>query len=232
MPNKRLVIAGFVPLCAMWAGDYGKPAGPSAEVAQAWLQFGNERHVSGKYVHWHQTPERRKEVAKGQQPYAVIVSCSDSQVPPEIIFDQGLGDVFVVRVAGHAVGDKEIASIEYAAAYLRTPFIVVLGHQRCEALEAAISGAPAAGHLGSLLASLASAVSRSKAIPGDPLDNAIQANVETVADQLRNSQPLLANLVRSGRVKVAGAYYSLDSGEVRWLVAGPHPSARLAPLPH
>ncbi|MFN7923138.1 MAG: carbonic anhydrase [Bryobacteraceae bacterium] len=226
----------FVSAAALFAADHTQPvagasAGPSPDVALGWLKYGNERHVGAKYVHWHQTMDRRQEVAKGQKPHAIVVSCSDSRVPPEIVFDQGLGDLFVVRVAGHVVGEKELGSIEYAAEHLNAPLIVVMGHQRCGALQAAVGGGAAAGHIGSLIASLTQAVERSKPLPGDPLDNAIHTNVDTVVEQLRDSEPVLGHMVRSGKIKVVGAYYSLDTGKVEWL--GEEGSrARMSALQH
>ena len=190
--------------------------GPSAQTALQWVKFGNERHMVGRYVHWHQSAARRMEVAVGQRPHTIIVSCSDSQVPPEILFDQGLGDLYVVRVAGNVVGDHELASIELAAERLGVPLVIVLGHQRCAAVAAAVKGGDMPGHLGTLISALAPAVSRTKALEGDRVDNTAHANVRAVVEAIRNSEPVLSQMVNSGKLEVVGAYYSLDTGEVRW----------------
>jgi carbonic anhydrase len=210
---------------AVWGGRLeaaDSPAHPSPEMILEWLRFGNERHAAGKYVHWHQTIERRREVARQQRPRAVVLSCSDSRVPPEIVFDQGLGDLFVVRVLGNVAGDKEIASIEHAIIRFETPLVVVTGHQRCEAVEAALAGSAAPGHFGSLTASLSAAVARIRVVSGDRLEQASRANVEHVADQIRNSEPVIAGQARQGKIRVLGAYYNLDSGVVSWLTPAGH----------
>lgn len=204
---------------AAFAADHAPvTSGPSGQTALQWIKYGNERHMAGKYVHWHQSVERRKEVAvAGQRPHTIIVSCSDSHVPPEILFDQGLGDLYVVRGAGNIVGERELASIEYAAEHLGAPLIVVLGHQRCGAVAAAVKGGDMPGHLGLLMSGLAPAVARAKGMQGDRTELAAHENVRLGVETIRASEPLLSHLVSSGKVHVAGAYYSLDSGEVRWL---------------
>ncbi len=205
--------------------------GPSAQTALQWVKFGNERHMAGRYVHWHQSAARRMEVAGGQRPHTIVVSCSDSQVPPEILFDQGLGDLYVVRVAGNVVGDHELASIELAAERLGAPLVIVLGHQRCGAVAAAVKGGELPGHLGSLISALSPAVSRTKGMEGDPVDNTVHSNVRLVVEAIRNSEPVLSHMVNSGKLEVVGAYYSLDTGEVRWESPG---AARreMSALPH
>lgn len=215
----------FVSASAMFA------AGPSPDIVLGWLKYGNERHAAGKYVHWHQNQDRRREVAIAERPHAIVVSCSDSRVPPEVLFDQGIGDLYVVRVAGHVVGEKELGSIEYAAERLQAPLIVVLGHQRCHAVEAAVHGHAGQGHMGSIIASLSLAVARSKSLPGDPMENAIVTNVETTAEQLRDSEPVLGHMARSGRIRVVGAYYNLETGKVEWL-GERSPQSRMSALPH
>lgn len=204
---------------------------PSAQTALQWIKFGNERHMVGRYVHWHQSAARRMEVAAGQRPHTIIVSCSDSQVPPEILFDQGLGDLFVVRVAGNIVGDHELASIEYAAGHLGVPLVIVLGHQRCGAVAAAVTGGDMPGHLGSLISALSPAVSRTKGMEGDPVDNAVHSNVRLVVEAIRTSEPVLSHMVNSGKLEVVGAYYSLDTGEVRWESPGAT-RREMSSLPH
>jgi carbonic anhydrase len=183
------------------------------------LKEGNRRFVEGRMVHDHQNMERLVEVAKGQHPIAIIVGCSDSRVAPEIVFDQGLGDLFVVRVAGNVVDDHAIGSIEYAVEHLHASLIVVLGHDRCGAVQAAISGDDAPGHIQSLVESIRPAVEAAKSEPGDLLDNAINENVRRVVSQLQTSQPILGQAVQEGHLQVVGARYLLDSGSVRFFAA-------------
>src|SRR5579872_7006720 len=160
---------------------------PSADAVLKQLQAGNANHVAKKYQRPHQSADRQKELASGQSPNAIILSCADSRVPPELVFDQGLGDLFVVRVAGNVPGNDEIGSIEYAAEHLHTPLIVVMGHTKCGAVQAAVDGGDPHGHLGPLLAMIQPAVARAKRQPGDPVENAIRNNVENVVQQLRAS---------------------------------------------
>jgi carbonic anhydrase len=180
------------------------------------LKAGNARFVAGQATHGNQDADRRSQVAAGQEPFAIIVGCSDSRVPPEIVFDQGLGDLFVVRVAGNVVDDHALGSIEYAVEHLHVPLIVVLGHDKCGAVQAAVSGGEAEGHVQSLVDAIAPAVAEAKTEPGDLLDNAINANVRHVVYEIRHSEPILEHEVEAGKVQVVGARYRLDSGEVVW----------------
>jgi carbonic anhydrase len=193
---------------------------PPPDVVLKDLQTGNANHANKHYRHPHQTPERQHELAAGQSPEAVILSCSDSRVPPELVFDQGLGDLFVIRVAGNVPGNDEIGSIEYAADHLHTPVVVVLGHQKCGAVEAAVQGGEAHGHLGPLLAMIQPAVAQARKEQGDLMDNAVRHNVENVVQQLRHSTPVLGPMVDKGTLKILGGVYSLDTGKVTWLPEG------------
>ena len=202
-------------LCGAIAG--AQDAVPSAEAVLRELKAGNDHHVAKRYQHPHQTAARQRALSSEQHPHATILSCADSRVAPEIILDQGLGDLFDVRVAGNVASDTELASIEYAASHLHTPLIVVLGHQKCGAVTAAAEGGDAEGHLPSLLALIRPAVERAKTQPGDLIDNAVRINVENVVRQVRGSTPVLAALVDRGALTVVGAVYSLDTGKVAWL---------------
>ncbi len=205
-------------LCSAVAA--AQDAAPSAAAVLGELKAGNERHVAKQYQHPHQTAARQHELAASQHPHAIVLSCADSRVAPEIILDQGLGDLFDVRVAGNVAADAEIASIEYAADHLHTPLLVVMGHQKCGAVTAAAESGEAEGHLPSLLALIRPAVERAKGEPGDLVDNAVRLNVENVVRQVRGSTPVLAALVAHGGLTVVGAVYSLDTGRIAWLPDG------------
>src|SRR3954464_1913320 len=169
-------------------------AAPSPDSVLRELTAGNAHHVAKQYQHPHETAERQRELATGQQPHAAILTCADSRVPPEIVLDQGLGDLFDVRVAGNVAGDAELASIEYAAVHLHTPLLVVMGHQKCGAVTAAAESGEAEGHLPSLLGLIRPAVERARTQPGDVIDNAVRINVEHIVQQIRDSMPVLAPL--------------------------------------
>src|SRR4051812_3764990 len=190
---------------------------PSADAVLRELAAGNDHHVAKRYRHPHQNAARQRELADSQHPHATVLSCADSRVAPEIILDQGLGDLFDVRVAGNVASDAELASIEYAALHLHTPLLVVMGHQKCGAVTAAAESGEAEGHLPSLLALIHPAVERARSQPGDLIENAVRSNVENVVQQIRGSAPVLAALVERGTLKVVGAVYSLDTGKVAWL---------------
>jgi carbonic anhydrase len=175
---------------------------------------GNQRFVNGIPEHPNQTVERRNELIEGQQPFAILLCCSDSRVPPEIIFDQGIGDLFVVRTAGNIADDVALGSIEYAAQLLGVQLIVVLGHQSCGAVTAAAVGGEAPGHIASLVEMIRPAVDLARDKPGELLTNAIRVNAKLVAGQLEGSAPILSELVKAGQLKVIAAQYDLDSGIV------------------
>jgi len=186
----------------------------SADESLARLQAGNDRFVAGQVIHPNSGPARRAEVAKGQQPFAIVVGCSDSRVGPEVVFDQGLGDLFVVRTAGNVVDDVALGSIEYAVEHLGVPVILVLGHTRCGAVAAAVAGGEAHGHVGSIVEKIKPAVEETKGKEGDAVDNAVRANVRNVVKQLRGAGPILSGLVKSGKLRVVGGCYDLDRGRV------------------
>ena len=209
------------------------------------LKEGNGRFTSGNLQHPHESSEersymaansyenagttflgitaaeaakRRAELTKSQHPFAIIVSCSDSRVPPEIVFDQGLGDLFVLRVAGNVIDDHSLGSIEYAVDHLAVRLIVVLGHQRCGAIKAAketiAANGKATAHIQSLVTAIRPAVEAT--VNGD-LEATVKANVKDVVQALRSSTPVLKPKVDAGDVRVAGAYYNLDTGAVTFL---------------
>src|SRR6185369_4646549 len=189
----------------------------TADSVLAELKTGNKHHVAHRYQHPHETLERRRQLVSGQHPHAEILSCSDSRVPPEIVFDQGLGDLFIVRVAGNVATDTEIGSLEYGAEHLHIPLLLVLGHESCGAVTAAVQGGEAEGHIKALVNLIKPAVEKSRGIAGDPITNAVSANVRLVVEQLRSSTPVLSKLVADGRLKIVGGVYSLETGKVTWL---------------
>lgn len=189
----------------------------TADSALAELKAGNAHHARHQYQHPHETASRQRELAAGQHPHAEILSCADSRVPPEIIFDQGLGDLFVVRVAGNVATDTEIGSLEYGAEHLHIPLLVVLGHESCGAVTAAVQGGEAEGHISALVNLIRPAVDKSRGMPGDRIANAVRINVQMVVQQLRSSTPVLSELVAHGKLKIVGGVYSLETGKVTWL---------------
>ena len=189
--------AALVAAVGAWAAEPPKQP-PSADVVLEWLRYGNERHAQGKYVYWHQSLDRRREVAREERPHAIVLTCSDSRVPPELCLIRASAISMLVRVAGNVAGEKELGSIEYAAQELGAPLVVVLGHQRCSAVHTAVKGGDMAGHIGAIVASLSPAVARAKEMPGDTVDQAIQINVKMTVEQLRNSEPVLGKIASNG----------------------------------
>jgi len=190
---------------------------------QAWhdLLDGNTRFVKGQPTGPRRSPEDFRALAEAQYPHAVIVACADSRVAPEILFDVGVGDIFVVRVAGNVIGGAGATvkgSIEYAIAELNVPLIVVLGHSGCGAVKAAMKHIDAKdslpGAINGLVELIKPAVTQSHGKPGDALDNAIRKNVELGVERLKQLQPILAPRVKEGKLKVVGAVYDLRTGAV------------------
>ncbi len=224
--TKKLLVCCFLAVSFLarspfgLAADPGHPEQPTVAPAEAIskLKEGNGRYAGGNLQHPGQTTERRAELAKSQYPFATILSCSDSRVPPEIVFDQGLGDLFVVRVAGNVIDDHGLGSIEYSVDHLGVGLIVVLGHQSCGAVKAAretiAAKSKASGHIQSLVTAIQPAV---EATAKADLEATIKANVKDVVRALRSSTPILKAKVDSGDVRVIGGYYSLDTGAVSFL---------------
>ncbi len=185
--------------------------------ALARLKEGNKRFVSGKSSRPRQDFSRIKEVAEGQHPFATIVGCSDSRVPNEIIFDQGLGDLFIVRTAGQVSSYASWGSIEFAEEILGTKLIVVLGHTKCGAVNAAVNLPEVPGHIVTLINAIKPAVEKArKAESGVLLDNAIRENIVMQVEQLKSLEPILAKRVREGSIKIIGALYDLNSGTIEF----------------
>jgi len=187
------------------------------EQALGRLLAGNERFVAGRPEHPAQAPDRREALASGQTPWAIVHGCADSRVPPELLFDAGLGELFVTRVAGNIADVTSLASMEYGVAHLAVPLLVVLGHSSCGAVTAALQGGPPEGHLGALIDALEPPLRRAPAKAADRVGLAVRANVEYVVAALEASEPILAPAVREGRLRIVGMIYDLASGRVECL---------------
>jgi carbonic anhydrase len=192
----------------------------TADEALAKLMEGNKRYVEFKLLHPNKSPARRKELTDGQHPFAIILGCSDSRVPPGDLFDIGLGDLFVVRVAGNVTGVVVQESIEYAAAHLHCPLVMVLSHSQCGAVTATVeSGTPSEGmvHQSKISRALQPAINSVKDQEGNLINNAAKANAKMVAEKLTSNSPILSELVKKGTLKIIPAYYSLETGAVEIL---------------
>jgi len=188
-------------------------ASVSADAALAKLNEGNLRFASSDVSQSKPTAARRAETAQEQHPFAIILGCADSRTAPELIFDQNLGDLFVIRTAGNLVDDHALGSIEYAVAHLGARLVVVLGHQRCGAVKAALESDHAPGHIESLVRDIQPAVKAAKGKPGDPLSATVAENARQVAAQIK-AKAALGDLAKE--VRIVSAVYDLDTGKIDW----------------
>ena len=195
---------------------------PARSPQQVWREMvrGNQRFIAGEPLHPRQDVEHRESLAEAQAPHAALFGCSDSRLAAEIIFDKGLGDLFVVRNAGQIISDSVVGSLEYAVAVLRVPLILVLGHDECGAVRAAIDQAeadapPLPPHIRSLIAPIAPAVARAHRVDGHPdaADVGREHLRDTVAELLQRSE-LISDAVAAGTLAVVGANYRLSEGRV------------------
>lgn len=177
------------------------------------LMKGNQRFVSEKIENPRRNMARLTEVAKSQKPFAAILGCADSRVPSEILFDQGFGDLFVCRIAGNVATPEEIGSLEFGTLVLGAKVIMVMGHERCGAVDATIKGAQVPGQIASLLDAIRPAIKNSESQTGDRLENAIKANALYQVEQLKKS-PVISELIQNKKLTVVGGYYDLDTGRV------------------
>lgn len=189
----------------------------SADSAIIKLKEGNQRFIKGTSLHPNQDFKRLKEVAAGQKPFAIIVGCSDSRVPNEIIFDQGLGDLFIIRTAGQVSSYASWGSIEFGNAVLGAKLIVVLGHTSCGAVSAACKIPDVPGHIVTLINAIKPAAELAKKVPGDLIENAVKINVAMQVKQLQALEPVLTKAIKNGTAKVVGAVYNLNNGQVEFL---------------
>lgn len=213
------VAAHDAPAAAHGAGA-GTEVRKSPFEVEALLKAGNIRFMQDAPSYPHQGYNRRHETsAAGQYPVATVLTCSDSRVPPELIFDQGIGDLFVIRVAGNVADAVEVATVEYGAGHLGTPLIMVLGHTKCGAVTAVATHAHVGGNLPSLVDNIVPAVAATEKqhpeIKGDELIyKSIKRNIWQTVEDIFKSSAEIRELARQGKVKVVGALYDIESGEV------------------
>ena len=203
------------------AADNPAEASPTTpEEALNELKAGNQRYVTGKNMHRDFGPERAA-LALSQRPFAIILGCADSRVAPEFAFDQSRGRLFVVRLAGNFVDTNGLASIEFGASVLGASLVVVLGHTGCGAIKSAVDvvtkGATLPGHLPELMNYLKEPVEKVRSEPGDIVANATRQNVVSNVQKLQTAEPILAGLVKAGRLGVVGGIYDLTTGQVEIL---------------
>ena len=193
------------------AADDVKPVPPDDALAK--LQAGNERFTTSKVTEGRPVAAKRAETAQTQHPFAVVVGCADSRTSPELVFDQNIGDLFVVRTAGNLVDEHGLGSIEYAVEHLGVRLIVVLGHERCGAVKAAVASATAPGNINSLVRDIQPAVAAAKGKPGNTIDQVVKENASLVAVKIHN-EAKLGELAKE--VRVVSGVYDLDTGKVEW----------------
>ena len=214
MKLSRVLIALFFLLAVSGLVFAGHMSGDESLLK---LLEGNKRFISGQLTTKDCSTEKRQELTKGQHPFATVLSCSDSRVPPEVIFDEGLGDVFIVRVAGNVVEPTTLGSIEYGAEHLHTPLLVILGHEKCGAVQATLEakGKPE-GNIGAILKKIMPAVNTAKKAKKDTdetLNLAVQENVKNTYKDIMKSK-IISELVHEGKLKVVAAEYYLGTGKV------------------
>ncbi|BAY98750.1 carbonic anhydrase [Tolypothrix tenuis PCC 7101] len=190
-----------------------KPQPLSPDEALQKLLEGNQRFVEHQPQYPDQSAARLQEVAQAQHPFATILTCADSRVPVEILFDQGVGDIFDIRIAGNIATPEARGSIEYAVTLLGSPLLMVLGHERCGAVTAAVQNEVLLGDISTFVKAIKPAVARVKNQPGDPVENAVVANVQYQIERLKRSR-LLKESLQSGKLKIVGGRYDLDTGKV------------------
>ena len=213
IPSKVAFVSLFSAVACVFGVDH-PVASVSADAALAKLKEGNARFVGSKVSSGKPTAARRAETAQSQHPFAIILGCADSRTSPEIIFDQTIGDLFVVRNAGNLVDDHGLGSIEYGVEHLGARLIVVLGHGRCGAVTAALAGDTAPGHLQPVVRDIQPAVQAVKGKPGDATQLAVAENARLMAEKIRK-EANLGDLAKD--VKIIPAVYDLDNGKVEWL---------------
>ena len=231
MMSRAVMVLALSLVLTPWT--YAQEARPDAAASLKRLKEGNERFAADQPSARTVNGQRRTELTKGQHPFAIIVTCADSRVGPELLFDVGLGDIFVLRVAGNIADPAVVGSVEYAVEHLHAPLIVVLGHENCGAVRAAIDGTPLTGDLGWLIKQVK---------PGDKLpeeqgakiEAGVRNNVLAAAADLKGRSKIISEEVAHHKVEIVTGVYSLKTGKIEWIAAGaapaPSPSVALPPL--
>lgn len=220
--KKVKIFSAFIIVAAFAALVFAESQ--NADLSLTKLMDGNKRFVSGKLATKDLGDARRKELAKGQSPSAIVVTCSDSRVSPELLFDQGLGDVFVVRTAGNVVDKIALGSIEYAAEHLHSPLVVVLGHEKCGAVKATLDtletkGKPE-GNIGAIVEKVmpaAVAAQKKGGTKDEILENAIKENAQNTSKEIMEKSSIIQHLMHEGKVKIVAGEYSLQTGNVEMI---------------
>jgi carbonic anhydrase len=210
--------AGLSLLPAAAVAAAGKKTELTADQALALLKQGNQSFITEAPFRSELGRERRVTIAAGQTPFAILVSCSDSRVSPELLFGRGLGELFIVRNAGNTVDTVAMGSVEYGVLELGVPLIIVLGHERCGAVDAAVQvvekNATFPGAIGQMVEPIIPAVLKVRGQEGDLLENSVRENVRRITRRLREDEAVITDYVKSGRLKIVGARYDLNTGEV------------------
>jgi carbonic anhydrase len=211
-----LFLSCIVVFYAACSTDHTAVSHPAASPIEQLLE-GNIRFAGNHSVHPHESRERMEDISAGQHPIAAIVCCSDSRVPPEIIFDQGLGDLFVIRTAGNLMGGLEIGSIEYAVEHLGVKQVLVMGHKECGALKAFTEGQEVPGHIRDIVDSIKMEQEIRQIPRGDKnrLDVCIRANILHGIHQLQSQSSIIAEKIKTKELQVFGAIYDLEKGLVQ-----------------
>ena len=215
------LVAAATGLFSQEAMASGNTTTLTADQALEKLKAGNARYVANPQLCVADLTNNRSTVAKGQAPWASFVSCADSRVPPELLFGGvGLGELFVSRNAGNMVDTATMGTLEYGAEHLGVPLIVVLGHERCGAVAAAVevfkTGAKLPGSIGPMVKPIVPAVKAISKKEGDMVDNAVRENARMTAEKIKTQSPIIAHLIKAGKVKVVAARYDLDDGKVEF----------------
>jgi carbonic anhydrase len=221
--NSLKFVAGAIGTGILAARAGAELAAPEPAIAQnnvtpqqalQMLVDGNQRFVNNMRQNPNQTLARVTQVAPSQAPFAAILGCADSRFPAEILFDRGVGDIFVCRVAGNVTTPEEKGSLEFGTLVLGAKVLMVVGHENCGAVKAAITGGELPGQIGSLTQAIKPAVESSKNQPGDKVVNAVKENIKLQASRLKDS-PVISGLIQEGKLLVVGGYYDLDTAAVQ-----------------
>jgi len=197
---------------SLYAANAESPMSPDQALQE--LMAGNQRFMAGKILHPNQNELRRKELVEGQKPFAAILGCADSRVATDLVFDRGLGDLFVARVAGNILDEAVLGSLEYGVGVLKIPLVMVLGHEQCGAVKAALADKPLPGNIETIAKTIRQAIQGETCDLKDQPTCATKNNVRAMVEKLKKSEPVIAPLVKEGKVKIVGAFYDLETGKV------------------